>query len=329
MLPVAVTMGEPGGVGAEITLAAWSCLRSSAKPFCAITDIGWLREVADGQIPVREVEDPEQVPDVFPDALPVLPEPLVRPARPGQGSPENAAAVIRSIRRAVSRALERRAGAVVTNPVDKAVLREGAQFRHAGHTEFLGELADLREAPVMMLASGTLRVVPVSIHIPLREVPLRLRTEDIVRTGRIADRSLRSDFGIPAPRLAVAGLNPHAGEGGMLGCEEERIVRPAISGLQALGIEASGPHAADSMFRAGFRDTYDAALCMYHDQALIPVKTLEFERSINVTLGLPFVRTSPAHGVAYDLAGTGRANPLSLVEAIRLATRLCAGRMNR
>ena len=326
MLPVAVTMGEPGGIGGEIVLEAWLRLRSGPARFFSIDDPGRLARLASGRAAIVEISGPEEVSEVFPGALPVLCESLTGPAPPGVASSRNAGVVIRSIERAVSLALDRRAGAVVTSPIDKAALRKGAGFRHSGHTEFLGELAGQADAPVMMLVSGSLRVIPVTIHIPLREVADLLRAEDIVHAGKIAFDALRTHFGIPAPRLAVSGLNPHAGEDGMLGFEEERVVRPALDVLRSLGVDASGPYPADSMFRQEFRQKFDAAICMYHDQALIPVKALGFPEAVNVTLGLPFVRTSPGHGVAYDLAGTGRATPDSLVAAIRLAARLSEAR---
>ena len=326
MLPVAVTMGEPGGIGGEIVLEAWSRLKSGSVRFFSLDDPDRLLKLAPEGVALEVVTRPEDVVEVFPAALPVIPIGLALPAPPGVPSPGNASTVIRSIKRAVALVSGHRASAVVTNPIDKASLQGGADFRYPGHTEFLGELAGITGAPVMMLASGSLRVVPVTVHIPLREVANRLRREDIFRAGRVASEALQRDFGIPAPRLAVAGLNPHAGEGGMFGIEETEIVQPAIDLLLDHGITASGPHPADSLFREGFRDRYDAAICMYHDQALIPLKALGFARAVNITLGLPFIRVSPGHGVAYDLAGTGRASPDALISSIRLASRLAATR---
>ena len=321
MLPVAVTMGEPGGVGGELVLAAWRRLRHGRTPFLVIDDPARLRALADAPGEIRAVAAPEAAAAVFPSALPVLPEPLTVPAPAGQPSPGNAAAVLRSICRAVALVREGRAGALVTSPVDKQALHAGAGFGHAGHTGFLGELAGCADPPVMMLVSGSLRVVPVTGHVPLRAVPELLAGPEIVRTGRIVAETLRQRLGIAAPRLAVAGLNPHAGEGGLLGREDAEIVRPAVASLRRDGIDASGPHAADSLFRPAFRRRFDAALCMYHDQALIPLKAVGFRRAVNVTLGLPFLRTSPGHGVAYDLAGSFRADPDSLIAAIRFAGR--------
>ena len=324
---VAVTMGEPGGIGGEILVKAWMRLRNEETPFFAIDDPDRLRKIAECPGTIREIGAPEQAQQVFDTTLPVLAETLAAPAPPGQRSPANAAVVIRSIQRAVSLALKGRVGAVVTNPIDKLVLQEGAGFRHAGHTEFLGELAGHAGAPVMMLATDALRAIPVTCHIPLSEVASRIRKENIVRIGRIASEALRKDFGIHSPRLAVSGLNPHAGEGGMLGVEDASVIRPAVQALRNLGLKVGGPYPADSMFREEFRETFDVAICMYHDQALIPVKALGFARTVNVTLGLPFIRTSPGHGVAYDLAGRDRASPESLIAAVRLASRLAARRM--
>ncbi len=326
MKPVAITMGEPGGIGGEIVLEAWSRLKSGPDPFFSLDDPDRLLKLAPDGVAIEVVSRPEEAVEVFPSAFPVLPIRLALPAPTGVPSPGNAAAVIRSIRCAVALVSECQASAVVTNPIDKASLQVGAGFQHPGHTEFLGELAGLTDAPVMMLASDSLRVIPVTVHIPLRAVPDRLCSEEIVRVGRVASAALRRDFGIPAPHLAVSGLNPHAGEGGMFGSEEELIVQPAIDSLRDLGITVSGPHPADSLFREGFRERYDAAICMYHDQALIPLKAIGFSRAVNITLGLPFIRVSPGHGVAYDLAGTGRASPVSLISSIRLASRLAAAR---
>ncbi len=321
-------MGEPGGVGGETVLQAWTELRASRTPFLVVDDPGRLQRMSRGRIPVRTVVEPSEASRTFLEALPVLRYPLRAPVTPGESSPANADAVIGSVRRAVRLALEGQASGVVTNPVDKRALREGAGFGHAGHTSFLGELAGANAEPVMMLACDALRVVPVTVHIPLAEVASRISADDVVHACRTTYEALRREFGVPEPTLAVAGLNPHAGEGGMLGTDEARVITPALRRLERSGVRARGPYPADSLFRSGFRETYDAAICMYHDQALIPVKTLDFHGAVNVTLGLPFVRTSPAHGVAYDLAGTGRASPRSLIAAIRLAARLSAARQD-
>lgn len=260
----------------------------------------------------------------FERGLPVIDHGLAAAAEPGVPDPTTAPATIRSIALAVE--LARASGAaVVTNPIAKSVLYETG-FAHPGHTEFLAALcADpqgVPPQPVMMIWSDMLAVVPVTIHIPLARVPSALTKELIVETGRIVDADLRRRFGMAAPRIAVAGLNPHAGESGTIGLEDEAVVRPAITELRRLGIDASGPLPADTMFHARVRAAYDVALTMYHDQGLIPAKTLAFDEGVNVTLGLPIIRTSPDHGTAFDIAGKGIARPDSLLAALRLARRL-------
>ncbi|MBY0332655.1 MAG: 4-hydroxythreonine-4-phosphate dehydrogenase PdxA, partial [Acetobacteraceae bacterium] len=248
-----------------------------------------------------------------------------RPATPGRPDPANARAVIAAIEEAVALARAGRAAGVVTNPIQKSVLT-AAGFPHPGHTEFLGALAGTGVPPVMMLASPDLRVVPVTVHEPLRAAIARLTTDMIVATARIAHAALIADFGIAAPRLAVAGLNPHAGEDGTLGTEDRDIVAPAVAALRDLGIAARGPVPPDTMFTAHARPTYDAAICLYHDQALIPIKTLDMAGGVNVTLGLSIVRTSPDHGTALDIAGRGLADPSSLVAALRMAAVIAGNR---
>jgi 4-hydroxythreonine-4-phosphate dehydrogenase len=268
--------------------------------------------------------DPERASTAFADALPVVATGKTATAQPGRPDASSAEAAIASIRQAVGDVVAGRAAAVVTNPIAKSVLYR-AGFRHPGHTEFLAELAaDNGKAlqPVMMLWSPDLAVVPVTIHLPLREAIAQLSTDLIVSTARIVAAGLTRRFGIARPRLALSGLNPHAGEDGSLGSEDRDIVAPAIERLRAEGIEARGPLPADTMFHEAARKTYDCAICMYHDQALIPIKTLAFDDGVNVTLGLPFIRTSPDHGTAFDIAGTGRANPASLIAALRLAARM-------
>lgn len=310
--PLALTMGDPAGIGGEITVRAWE---SGAPPFFCIDDPARLAALG---APVAEIAAPAEAAAVFDRAIPVLPEPLSGASRPGAPAPEDAHAVVNAIRRAVALTKTGEAAAVVTNPVNKKALYDGAGFAFPGHTEFLADLAGV-ERSVMMLVAPGLRVVPITIHIPLSEAPRALTAELIVFTARTVDAELRRRFGVAAPRLALAGLNPHAGEGGAMGREEIEVIAPAIAALRAEGIDASGPQPADTMFHASARARYDAALCMYHDQALIPVKTLDFDRTVNVTLGLPIVRTSPDHGTAYDIAGRGIARPESLIEAIRLA----------
>ena len=241
--------------------------------------------------------------------------------------------MIGAIDRAVADVQGGRAAALVTNPINKEALYR-AGFHHPGHTEYLGELAGLLYGkpgltPIMMLASPQLRVVPVTIHLALRQAIAALTSAMIVTAGRVTRTALQRDFGIAAPVLAVAGLNPHAGEGGSLGREDMDIVAPAIAELRAAGIDARGPLAADTMFHAAARQSYDAALCMYHDQALIPIKTLDFDGAVNVTLGLPFIRTSPDHGTAFDIAGQGIARPDSLIAALRLAAEMAARRQGK
>ena len=319
--PLALTMGEPAGIGAEITLKAWSGRDTTLPVFFIIDDPDRLRATA-AQLsisaPVIAIDDPREAVAAFARGLPVLPARLSKPARPGSPDAANAPAVIGSIRRAVDLVMQGKAAAVVTNSIQKKTLYE-AGFRHPGHTEFLAELAGAGVKPVMMLAGAGLRVVPVTIHVPLRKALDSLTTDLIVVTGRILADSLRGDFGIARPRIAGAGLNPHAGEEGSLGREDIEIVAPAVEALRKAGIDASGPLPPDTMFHAAARANYDAALCMYHDQALIPIKTIAFDTGVNVTIGLPFVRTSPDHGTALDIAGKGVANPSSLVAAIRLA----------
>jgi 4-hydroxythreonine-4-phosphate dehydrogenase len=324
-LPLALTMGEPAGIGGEIALMAWTRRGEGLRQFFVLDDPDRLAALARRiglEVPLAAIEEPEAAARQFASALPVLPVPLAKSATPGALDPANAAAVLEAIRRAVALVRAGRAGAVVTNPIHKHVLYE-AGFHHPGHTEFLAELAaenGRAPTPVMMLACPQLRVVPVTIHLPIRQAIADLTSDLIVETGEILARDLARRFGKSMPRIAVAGLNPHAGEGGALGKEDDEIVRPAVEALKKLGIAATGPWAPDSMFHADARAGYDAALCMYHDQALIPIKTLDFHGGVNVTLGLPFIRTSPDHGTALDIAGTGRANPASLIAALKLAS---------
>ncbi|MFT4078447.1 4-hydroxythreonine-4-phosphate dehydrogenase PdxA [Rhodomicrobium sp.] len=330
--PLAVTMGDPAGIGPDITLAAWVRRRDCAlPPFFVIADPALLEARAallGLDAPVARITRPQDAAAVFDLALPVLPlrAPLV-PVMPGKPSVAHAGAIIESIEEAVSLALSGRAAAVVTAPIAKFVLMETG-FPHAGHTEFLAELAERHghppRPPVMLMASPRLKTVPVTVHIPLKEVFAALTREIIIDTARTTAEGLRRFFGVARPRLAICGLNPHAGENGALGHEETDIVAPAIERLRAEGIRASGPHPADTLFHDAARETYDAVLAMYHDQALIPFKTLAFDDGVNVTLGLPFIRTSPDHGTAFALAGTGQANPRSFAEALHLARRMAA-----
>ncbi|MGB0749513.1 MAG: 4-hydroxythreonine-4-phosphate dehydrogenase PdxA [Magnetospiraceae bacterium] len=322
-------MGEPAGIGGEITLQAWSQRGARAlPPFFVIDDVDRLTGIAKDlglEVPLHPIDAPEDAPPLFDQTLPVLHRPLAVPAKPGTADPTNGPAAIQAIKMAVALVQAGRAAAVVTNPIHKHVLHL-AGFHHPGHTEFLASLAGIETPPVMMLACPALRVVPVTIHVSLADAARTLTTEDIIIRGRLTADALIRDFGIPAPRLAVAGLNPHAGEDGAMGHEDAEIVAPAVAALRADGIDARGPLPADTMFHAAARETYDVALCMYHDQALIPIKTLDFDGGVNVTLGLPFIRTSPDHGTALDIAGTGQARPDSLIAAISLAAQMASRR---
>ncbi len=326
--PVAVTIGEPAGIGGEITLKAWLGRDPSGPVFYVIDDPDRLASLAaslDWPVPVRPIAAPAEALGIFGEALPVAPIGVALRGRPGRPDPADAAAIIGAIDTAVADVRSGRAAALVTNPVHKESLYRGG-FRHPGHTEYLAELAGEGATPVMMLVSAQLRVVPVTIHLALRRAVETLTAAAIVTAGRVTAAALRRDFGIVDPVLAVAGLNPHAGEAGALGHEEIDIVAPAIAQLCRLGIDARGPLAADTMFHAEARRSYDAALCMYHDQALIPIKTIDFDGGVNVTLGLPFVRTSPDHGTAFGIAGQGVAREGSLVAALRLAAEMAAKR---
>ena len=320
LAPVAVTCGEPAGVGPELTEKAWTALRGGPA-FFLIGDPSHLT----GAVPVRVIATPAEANSVFDTALPVLPLPFDGPLTHGTATPSHAKSVIESIEMAVSYAQSGQASAVCTNPINKKALKDGADFPHPGHTEFLAALGGDCDV-VMMLASSQLRVVPATIHIPLSQVPSALTPETLETCLRVTHAGLKNDFGIDNPRIAVTGLNPHAGEGGAMGNEDATIIAPVISKLQAEGMILSGPLPADTMFHERARAGYDAAVCMYHDQALIPIKTLDFDRGVNVTLGLPFVRTSPDHGTAFDIAGKGIAQPQSLIEAIKLAAELGAKR---
>ena len=327
---LALTQGDPAGIGPELALAAWHQRDSRAvPPFAYLGDEALLASLSAAlpePVPIRVV-DWDSAEDCFGTALPVIALSHRSCARPGRPDPANAAGVIESIERAVDAVEAGLAAAIVTNPIAKSVLY-AAGFPHPGHTEFLAELAgrgrERTPRPVMMIWSPELAVIPVTIHIPLEAVPGQLTTELIVETGVIAAAELRRCFGIATPRLALCGLNPHAGEDGSLGLEDGAVVAPAVAALQRLGIAASGPHPADTLFHARARTAYDVVLGMYHDQALIPIKTIAFDEGVNVTLGLPFIRTSPDHGTAFDIAGKGVARPDSLCAALRLAARMAA-----
>jgi 4-hydroxythreonine-4-phosphate dehydrogenase len=324
MKPLALTMGDPAGIGGELTLRAWQTLHHDGPCFVALDDPDRLVALSP-DVPITMVPSAEVARTVFATALPVLPIELAEPARPGHPDKANARAVIVSIERAAKLCLSGDVGGMVTNPINKAALYD-AGFAYPGHTEFLAELTGARGKQIMMLASPELRVVPVTVHASLRNSIASLTTDAIVAAARTTAAALQRDFGIARPRLGIAGLNPHAGEQGALGNEETTIIGPAIAALRAEGIDVSGPWSPDTMFTAAARSRYDAAICMYHDQALIPLKTLDMDRGVNVTLGLPIVRTSPDHGTAYDIAGKGIANPASLIAAIQLAAELSHAR---
>jgi 4-hydroxythreonine-4-phosphate dehydrogenase len=334
MTALALTQGDPAGIGPEIALKAWLGRHEAGlPPFFVLSDSGFLARTAERlglAVPIQ-ASTPGGAARVFAEALPVVP--LSAPVMAAPGRPESATApgTIESIQTAVGLTMGGEAEAVVTCPIAKHVLYE-AGFSHPGHTEFLAALAAGPDQPiphpVMMLWSDTLAVVPVTVHIPLKDVPSALTEDLIVETGRIVARDLRTRFGIARPRLALAGLNPHAGEAGTMGLEDRDVVAPAIARLRAEGVDASGPWPADTMFHARARQGYDAALAMYHDQALIPIKTIAFDDGVNVTLGLPFIRTSPDHGTAFDIAGRGIARPDSLIAALKLAGRLAANTTN-
>ncbi len=336
--PVAMTMGDPSGIGPEIALKAWMSSRQQGSPFFLIADpahIGRLARSSGLDVPVQTIDEGDlrdAITHIFPKAFPVLPVGHAVDGQPGIVSTEDARPTIASIEKAVQLVSTGAASALVTNPITKdALYRSG--FAHPGHTEFLGELAQryygVHVHPVMMLWCEELAVVPVTIHISLKKVLSGLTRELIVETARITAFDLRTKFGIAQPRLAISGLNPHAGENGSMGSEDRDIIAPAVADLIAEGIQARGPLPADTMFHAAARKTYDAAICMYHDQALIPIKTIAFDSGVNITLGLPFIRTSPDHGTAYDIAGKGIARADSLLASLALATRLVRAPMDK
>jgi 4-hydroxythreonine-4-phosphate dehydrogenase len=319
--PIALTMGDPSGIGLELTLSAWR--EGAGGPFFVLADPKAVAATCErlGLTTPIETTTPERAGEIFGRALPVVPLTARVTGRPGVPDSANAPAILESISRAVDYVRSGAARALVTNPINKKVLYD-AGFPHPGHTEYLGELARAwggEAKPVMLIWSPLLLVIPVTIHIPLSEVPAGLTRAAIETTARIVDRDMRARFGFDRPRIAVAGLNPHAGEGGAMGREEIEIIAPAIKALRAEGLDIFGPLPADTMFHARARKNYDVALTMYHDQGLIPAKTLAFDEGVNVTLGLPFVRTSPDHGTAFDIAGRGVADPASLTAALKLA----------
>ncbi len=324
-------MGEPGGVGAELAVKAWRALKDAGPAFFFVGAPALIEKLGASPAPITR---PEDAAGVFSEALPVISLKQPVDTTPGAASPDNAAAVIESIERSARFAIDGAAAGIVTNPVQKSALW-AAGFRFPGHTEFLGALtkdapmAGRRRGPVMMIAGPQLRTAPVTIHLSVKDAVAALSPNLIFDTAFIVAEALRDDFGIAAPRLAISGLNPHAGEEGALGAEETLIIAPAVEDLREAGIDARGPLPADTMFHQAARQSYDAAICMLHDQALIPAKTLGFHDAVNVTLGLPIVRASPDHGTALDIAGRNIARPESLIAAIRLAGEIAAQRARR
>ena len=332
--PLAVSMGDPAGIGLEVTLKAWAArVEEGLPPFVLFGD-----PIAAAQrarllrlaVPIVPVEKLGGAVEIFKTALPVRSVPLRTHAGPGAPDRANAAAIIGAIEAATAAVASGEATALVTNPIAKHVVA-GPDFPYPGHTEFLAALAarhwpGRRHHAVMMLASPELRVVPLTVHIPFVEVPKAITRDKLCQTVRITHAALKADFGVRRPRIAVTGLNPHAGEEGTIGREEIDVIAPAVGDLCAEGLDVTGPHPADTLFHAAARATYDAAVCMYHDQALIPFKSVAFEDGVNVTLGLPFVRTSPDHGTAFGIAAQGRASAQSFIESLKLAATLAAAR---
>lgn len=320
--PIALTCGDPAGIGLEIAEKAWLKLGASC-PFFLIADPKHLM----GSVPYSLIEHPRETVAAMVSGMPVLAHEFPQPNTFGQATNANAQGVIDVIERAVSYVIKGEASAVCTNPIHKKALKDGAEFAFPGHTEFLAHLAKV-DRVVMMLACEKLRVVPVTIHIAIADVPKTLTPDLLRETLKVTAAGLARDFGILNPRIAVSGLNPHAGEGGAMGFEERDMITSILAQMRTEGYDIRGPLSADTMFHERARLQYDVAVCMYHDQALIPIKTLDFDRGVNVTLGLPFIRTSPDHGTAFDIAGMGQANATSLIEALKLAQKMANAREN-
>ena len=317
-MTIVVTSGDPSGIGPEIVQKAWICLKK--HPLNEFFWIGDPLHLPDSNIPWQQIEHPDQASKVFGDALPILIHKFTHPIKVGQHQPENAADVIKVIKKAVGLVKTNKAKALCTSPINKNVLMSGANFPYTGHTEFLANL-DAIDNPVMMLACSKLKVVPVTTHLPLKDVPSQISKKLLTETIKITNAAMKEKFGISEPILAISGLNPHAGENGQLGDEEEKIIIPAIRDLEGK-INIIGPLSADTMFHPDARAKYDVAITMYHDQALVPLKTIGFDEGVNITLGLSFIRTSPDHGTAFDLAGQNAANETSTVNAIKMAASL-------
>lgn len=311
--PVVISCGEPAGIGPEVAARAWSAIRADI-PMVWLGDPRHLP----GDIRHQVITSVDQAKAICADALPVLPFDFGSASIPGTPNPGHAQGVIDMIAKGVDLVRSGQASALCTAPIHKKALKDGADFAYPGHTEYLAALGGVDEV-VMMLASDQLRVVPATIHIALDQVAQQLTAAKLRRVIEITHTGLRDQFGIASPRLTIAGLNPHAGEGGAMGRQELDWIGPLVAQMKTEGFNLTGPLPADTMFHAAARARYDVAICMYHDQALIPIKTLDFDRGVNVTLGLPFIRTSPDHGTAFDIAGKGIANPTSMIEAIKLA----------
>lgn len=324
---LALSLGDPAGIGPEIIAKAWTTGHQSGPAFMVIGDADLMAAQGVG---VRRVSGPAEALATFSTALPVLDLPLVHEVQPGVADKAHAPSIIQWIETAVDLAVKGEVRALVTAPISKAPLYE-AGFKFPGHTEFLAALtADVPMAgargPVMMLTSGDLRAVLVTIHVPLAKVAGTLTQEAIIHTATVTAQAMSRDYGLAKPRLVLAGLNPHAGEGGTIGDEEIRLLAPAVAAVRAMGIDCVGPKPADTLFHDQARKAYDAVICLYHDQALIPVKMLDFWGGVNVSLGLPIVRTSPDHGTGFDIAGQGIARPDSLIAAIRMADQIANSR---
>ena len=317
-MTIVVTSGDPSGIGPEIVQKAWICLKK--HPLNEFFWIGDPLHLPDSNIPWQQIEHPDQASNVFGDALPILIHKFAHPMKVGKHQPENAADVIKVIKKAVGLVKTNKAKALCTSPINKNVLMSGANFPYTGHTEFLANL-DAIDNPVMMLACSKLKVVPVTTHLPLKDVPSQISKKLLTETIKITNAAMKEKFGISEPILAISGLNPHAGENGQLGDEEEKIIIPVIRDLEGK-INIIGPLSADTMFHSDARAKYDVAITMYHDQALVPLKTIGFDEGVNITLGLSFIRTSPDHGTAFDLAGQNAANETSTVNAIKMAASL-------
>ena len=317
-MTIVITSGDPSGIGPEVVQKSWTSLKRDKD--CNFFWVGDPLHLPNNGIPSQPIKNPEEAPEVFSEALPVLAHKFSNSLKVGQPQPENAGDIISVIKKAVNLVVNGKAKALCTSPINKDVLKSGAHFPYPGHTEFLAHLDNI-DTPVMMLACSKLKVVPATIHIPLKEVPCSLSVEGLSETIKITNKAMKEKFNISKPVIAVSGLNPHAGENGQLGREEKEILIPAIRNLQG-SINIIGPLSADAMFHPSARAKYDVAITMYHDQALIPLKTIGFEEGVNITLGLSFVRTSPDHGTAFDLAGQNIADETSTINAIKMAVSL-------